>query len=697
MGLDTNTITMPNLLATKPTVPNIAADVNLSAPAQISPQLTSSEGNIFSQPTDKQALALARSIALKESGNNGAPNYNAIGDNGTAAGSGQWSNQNAQGIAQPLSPGEIPANFKTTASKYGLNPNDFSPQNQDKVLYAEVYNEKKQGLSPGQIAAAHNAGMAKALDGSWQQNVGVTTINGKQIAYNTPAYVDQVQQIYNKQLANLGSLGQGQNTSPQGQSGTQGQTTPQLTQGAPGQISGIPVPGSKPSLSALETNLEKVPGELASAGNSLVPIVGDVANDITGKNNKTALQQGGDAVQSALSAALLIPGAQPEDLAAKAGLTGLTARLGANAVVGGLLGASNAVGKGQSAGQVALQGAEGIGLGTAGGLVGGLLKTPSVEDKLQSAIQDTMPLADKSTRIEALQDSLPTGEGVQRKGLLGTSSIQPNAHDVEVGKSALPYVQGTSDPVVKIQNLNQGIKDVSQDTDNFLDKNSAPSNFGDMRDYVEANNQPAPGLKDDPSAFEAFQRTSQRALNTLNKVMTDTAKATEDFGPVTPGSDIRQARIAIDQQIKTELKGATLGSPQYTGIKAAAVSARNVLNRMSEDMLRYPGQLEQLNRYNADLGALQERGIDITSEAQNALKAKYGLTSTAESEANATKLSAQHKTMSNLFEARDNLIDKTQGSVGKNKIQETIANSPVAKAAVGVAKKTLPFGIGNHL
>lgn len=131
---------------------------------------------------DKDALNLTHAIALQESGSGGIPNYDAVGDNGTSHGAYQWQ----------------PGNFQSEANDAGLDPDDFSPKNQDKVAYARVEKLKKQGYTPGQIAAGHNAGMGKVIDGSWENNKGTTEINGKPVSYDTPAYVKGVQSHYNQ-------------------------------------------------------------------------------------------------------------------------------------------------------------------------------------------------------------------------------------------------------------------------------------------------------------------------------------------------------------------------------------------------------------------------------------------------------------------------------------------------------------------
>lgn len=326
---------------------------------------------------------------------------------------------------------------------------------------------------------------------------------------------------------------------------------------------------------------------------------------------------------------------------------------------------------------------------------------PALPKDVQQSVKDTMPLANKEVRIDDLRNTYPdSGKGkggVTREGPLGKSTSQPAEEDIARGTVAHEYIKGVKDPVKKIANLNQGIRDTSTKTiDPFLDKNAAPSHFQDMREYMEKN-RPTSNLQKDPGAFEAYNRATENALDTLYKTMKERATNTGDFGPNVSGTEIRQARIAIDQQIAKELGQETFGTPQYKGIKAAEIDTRNMLNRMNEDMLRYPGQLDKLNKMNELLSASKERGIEVDPAELTRLEQELGLKKTPESEANAKFLADQHKKMSYLYDARDNLIDKYQSSVGKNKVQELIKNNPVVKAGTGMVKKVIPFGIGSHL
>ena len=161
---------------------------NSGQPSQpVNPPASSASIN----PIDQGALNLTRAIAMQENG--GQPNYDAVGDNGTSSGAYQWNNN-----GKPLQQGQVPQNFQSEASEYDLDPDDFSPENQDKTAYMRVLDLKNQGMNPDQIAASWNAGIQKAEDGSWKQNIGTTNINGQPVSFDTPAYVQGVNKYYNQ-------------------------------------------------------------------------------------------------------------------------------------------------------------------------------------------------------------------------------------------------------------------------------------------------------------------------------------------------------------------------------------------------------------------------------------------------------------------------------------------------------------------
>lgn len=121
-------------------------------------------------------------------GTNGDPNT--LGDKNaqgqyTAAGIGQWSNQ-VNGKIQPISAGEVPADFAADAQSLGLNPEDFSIGNQNKVLYGTLAKDKAAGLTPQQSLSKWNSGNPNAYE-----DAATSTGTGPVGNYNVSAYVQK--------------------------------------------------------------------------------------------------------------------------------------------------------------------------------------------------------------------------------------------------------------------------------------------------------------------------------------------------------------------------------------------------------------------------------------------------------------------------------------------------------------------------
>lgn len=97
---------------------------------------------------DKGVVKVMSALKKIESGGD----YNAVGDldKGVSRGAYQFNKDN----------------FKNWASEYQLDPNDFSPANQNKVAYARIKKFKDEGRSPEEIAALWN-GAKKTPDGKY--------------------------------------------------------------------------------------------------------------------------------------------------------------------------------------------------------------------------------------------------------------------------------------------------------------------------------------------------------------------------------------------------------------------------------------------------------------------------------------------------------------------------------------------------
>lgn len=113
---------------------------------------------------DASVVNLAKAVRTVESGGN----YDARGASGEH-GAYQW----------------MPGNYEAGAKKYGIDPKDKSPINQDKVAYNTIKEWKDQGLTPAQIAAKWNSGSSTG----WEKKVGT---NKQGVKYDVPAYVGNV-------------------------------------------------------------------------------------------------------------------------------------------------------------------------------------------------------------------------------------------------------------------------------------------------------------------------------------------------------------------------------------------------------------------------------------------------------------------------------------------------------------------------
>ncbi len=359
------------------------------------------------QPTtnllDPTALTLSRAIRSAEGGN-----YTALGDNGTAAGAYQWSNQ-PNGKPEKLSAGQIPSNFRKAASQYGLDPNDFSETNQDHVAYEQIKAQLDAGHSQSEIASWWNSGRYDSAN-----NIGYNSaINSH---YDTPAYMEKVKKAYEKEAQSFTtSVGTGPDTSfvnPNQKPATSNFVTPP------------PAPTISPTedvpkqgfFSSLLQGAQDVGKSIASPilGVASLPFQAGLAgyNAITGQHIEDPTQQGGLPV-----AGLGNTPVTPLDLEKKAGdiaQVGGMALPGTGAIgttlMGGLMGAGGAMSKGEDLpsvlGSGALGAGTGLALGGAARLGGEFLK--SIGGKISGAgFLDAMSgLRDAYSKVL----NLPAGE-----------------------------------------------------------------------------------------------------------------------------------------------------------------------------------------------------------------------------------------------------------------------------------------------
>lgn len=160
LGLNSSPLVSPAPMPSKPAPPPTPS------PMQQTPQPTPTQqgGPVTLQDgTNLDGGVIKVLHAIRNVESNG--DYNAVGDNGSSLGGFQWNNDN-----KPLKQGQLPTHFIDAAKKYGFDPTDFSPANQNKVAYHQIADYKAQGLTPIEIDALWNGAHKDTTTGKYVHN-----------------------------------------------------------------------------------------------------------------------------------------------------------------------------------------------------------------------------------------------------------------------------------------------------------------------------------------------------------------------------------------------------------------------------------------------------------------------------------------------------------------------------------------------
>lgn len=366
-------------------------------------------------PVDQQALALTHAIALQESSKDGStPDYNAVGDNGTSHGAYQWQ----------------PGNFESAAKNAGLDPNDHSPENQDKVAYAQVKTYKDQGYDPGQISSLWNSGSPN----NWHDHSGTTIINGKPISYDTPKYVQGVKNYYQKLATNNQQSG----TRSASQADSNGyHTTPAFTN----------APGTEGAPEAPEEGLaDSLKGRLSDASTALSSAATGKINPLSGVLQTVGAGAGaiGDTVNAGLK---LIPGVkQAEGLLGK-GISKLAGTGAGQAVTSGI--GTFAANHPELAGDIGA-------VGNIAGVAGLATGAGALKDAVGGAVGKALGKEAISATVADLTPEISAGTKAGAKGAI-KNGLSKSAITGEVSRVADPFVKQVAetveDAVPKFQKL----------------------------------------------------------------------------------------------------------------------------------------------------------------------------------------------------------------------------------------------------
>lgn len=396
---------------------------------------------------DPQIVNLSKAIRQQESG----------GDPTRVGGSGEYGAYQWE-----------PSTWTTDAAAAGVNVplKRASLEQQNEVAYKTLSSWKTQhpDWNVGNFASAWNAGMGEpdAYKGTFSTGKPSTGTNAEGVKYDVPGYAAAVNKYYQQYKNESGGTNNLLQT-PQAEAAgpTAGLIQPSddgskldqqiqqlTTSGAPAQgtdPSGGFFQGLKEDLSGTNPNSigTQLENTVKGAGNFLFPIVGDVANDLTGKNSKTALQQGGDL---ALSALPFVPGLGEAGEAARGGEaaveganavakgSGLLGTVAKNAAVGYGAGSASNLSQGQSIGQALTPQASNIGGAALGGGTAGVLSKLGGAGSDQSVINKLEGIYDDA--FGATKSGIQAGSKVNARSgetpasFLANAGIPPETEEV---------------------------------------------------------------------------------------------------------------------------------------------------------------------------------------------------------------------------------------------------------------------------
>jgi len=168
-------------------------------------------------------------------------------------------------------------------------------------------------------------------------------------------------------------------------------------------------------------------------------------------------------------------------------------------------------------------------------------------------------------------------------------------------------------------------------------------------------------------------------------------------------NELWNARKVLDTKIFDELGDATFGTPQYTGVKAAARDMRTAFANFITDSLTNPGQAEEVNQFYEFMKIAKGRGMVIKSEddAIKLLRKQMGIQDIPADIAKGAFYKFQMEQMNLMYEAVENMAPKVLAQEGKSKLKMLASKYPalglVGAGIVGAAvSRTLGFGGIGH-
>jgi len=254
-------------------------------------------------------------------------------------------------------------------------------------------------------------------------------------------------------------------------------------------------------------------------------------------------------------------------------------------------------------------------------------------------------------------------------------------------------------PAKNLEINNQAIKRVANNVaEPLLRGNKRLTNFEDIRKYTDGVEPPFV-LKSEPVALSSFNQLKERFLSVLADSIKKSQSSTGKFGtgkrPMSGTVDLNELWApgkTIDRMISDELGNAVWGTPQYTGIKAAAMAIRDVPRQFISDSLRFPGQMEKIVQMREVANTLAKKGIEFGLPEQKLYMKQMGIISTPEASAVANTWEKSMDTLHSLLDIRNNLAPKVRVGMGTNAVGRFFKANPVTAGIIQKGAETTGLG-----
>lgn len=259
----------------------------------------------------------------------------------------------------------------------------------------------------------------------------------------------------------------------------------------------------------------------------------------------------------------------------------------------------------------------------------------------------------------------------------GSVDFTKDPQTLKIAEASSEYVNPKKTVSHNVNAVKTGIVDIAENhVKPFLEENPVPFNFEDLQTRL-GQIQPSGSLKADPSAFKTYSRVREEIANDIAEHL----RKSGGYENMTDMNELWNARKVIDARINNELGDAAFGTPQYTGVKAAATDMRRAVSGFISDSIANPGQAEDINRMYEFLNEARNRGIRINTsdDAYRLLRDQMGIKDLPEDVAKAAFFKSQLEKMNLLYMARDNMLDKVKGELGKTRLQLFLEENPTTK------------------